>query len=220
MSVEIELTFDKTSAGRALRVMLNNSGLRMFLEGEDHDFLQLDLLVDTLTDELAAIARVSANKVLDINYMMHRVSDVVKLAQEFPDDAKCEKSASLKVFQKLARQYFNCGENETLASESLEDLPLFVSDTPEKEILIDSLALVSDLLQQSQNAASKEDSLKLGDPTTSDYTALAITKFFHGMATIRAPLAVCRHHRLFGKWQGIRFDSLLETVQRVLSHAK
>lgn len=220
MNGEIELTFDKSSAGRALRIILNKVGIKMFLEGNDDDnFTRLDELASSLADELSSIARVSADKVLDINYIMHAVSDVVKTAAKEACKATAEgKSASLNLFQELARQYFSYGENERLTGETRDDLPAFV-DFSEKEILIDSMSVLSDLMQAIQ-VTSKEDALKLDNPTTYDYTTLAITKFLQGMASVRAPLAIFRHHRLFGKWQGARFELLLETVQRLICHTK
>jgi hypothetical protein len=215
---EIELSFDKSSAGRALRIILINSGLRMFLNDEDGNFGQLDDISTRLANDLTSIATVAANKVLDINYMIRRVAEVVKTKiDEECEEGDDRKSPSLELFQELVKKYFNCRENERLARESPNELPNFVNDFSEKEILIDSIAVISDL-SQARNSQC-EDVLQLGEPTSLDYTALTVTKFFHGVATVRAPMAICRHHRLFGKWQAVRFEKLLETVQRVLAHA-
>ena len=234
---EIELTFDKTAAGTALRVVLNNSGIQMF-HGSDDDGQQLEDLASSLTEGMNSIATASANKVLDINYIMHKVADVQKSTStstkdEDEDEEKsgeedddevldldmAEKSASLARFQELTGQYFGCPQDETMTGEKPENLPCFVNKISEKDILIDAMSVVSDLAQY-PNSGVDEDALQLGNPETSDYTALAVTKFLHGMATVRAPIATCRYHRLFGKWQAIRFGTLHSTIQKVLSHTK
>ena len=227
---EIELTFDKTAAGSALRLVLNNSGIRMFHGNEDDDGQHLESLASSLAEQMNSIATASANKVLDINYIMHQVADVDKIKPQEPGEEgsadeedqedldTTEKSASLVRFQELTGQYFGCSPDTTMTGEKTENLPCFVNKFSEKEILIDAMAVVSDLMQ-STNTKDGEDTLQLSDPKVLDYTALAVTKFFHGMATVRAPIATSRHHRLFGKWQAIRFGTLLATVQKVLSHA-
>ena len=226
---EIELTFDKTAAGSALRLVLNNSGILMFRGNEDDDGQHLERMASSLAQEMNSIATASANKVLDINYIMHQVADANKSQQDTGEEESAdeedeeildvtEKSASLVRFQELAGLYFGCSPDTTMAGEKTENLPCFVNKISEKEILIDAMAVVSDLMQHTNNKGG-EDTLQLGDPKTLDYTALAVTKFFHGMATVRAPIATSRYHRLFGKWQAIRFGTLLAMVQKVLSHA-
>ena len=219
---EIELTFDKTAAGKALRLVLNRSGIHFFHGTKDDDGQQLEDLASTLTKDMNSIATASANKVLDINYIMRKVADVN--ADESCEDEDMDafdgaaKSASLVRFQGLTGQYFETPQHQSMTDENPENLPAFVTNFSEKEIQIDTMSVISDLLQISNNGAS-EDSLQLGNPATSDYTALAVTKFFHGMATVRCPMNFCRFHRFFGKWQAIRFSTLLETVQRALMHA-
>lgn len=217
---EIELNFVKTSAARALRVILNKQGLRMFLAGESNNSKGLQEVAASLAGCLASVAKVSANKALDIHYILHQISKVDEAAgSDYGKESK--KSASLELFQKLAGQYFACGENERLCGETQDDLPEFVNEISDKEILIDVFAIITDLTQGYLCGIHKsKNALKVNDPCNDDYTALAITKFFHGIATVRTPLSTYRRHRLFGKWQNIRFDKLLEAVQRVLSHAQ
>lgn len=214
-SGEIELKFDKTSAARALRIILNNKGLGLFLDEHDSpDYLES--LVNELGEQLSSITAVSANKVLDIDYMMHEVADVVaKSSAKKRSNEKGSKSASLQRFQHLVKQYFNCREGEHLSEESPEASPVFVQEFSEKEILIDSLSLISQLGKETQPSSGQE--LRLGDPETLDYTALAVTKFLHGMATVRVPYSAGYQHRLFGKWQAIRFDKLRASVYNSLA---
>jgi len=228
---DIELTFDKTAAGSSLRLVLNRSGIQLFHGSEDDDGQQLEDLASLLTEDMNSIATASANKVLDINYIMRKVSDVNrgnKIASSGDESCgdddvdnfdEAGKSASLVRFQELTGKYFETPQHQSMTEEEPENRPAFVTIFSEKEILIDAMSVISDLLQYPNNGAG-EDSLQLGNPATLDYTALAVTKFFHGIATVRSPMALCRFHRLFGKWQAIHFGTLLETVQKVLSHAK
>ena len=67
---------------------------------------------------------------------------------------------------------------------------------------------------QQQNTPEKLFVTKLGFHNT-DYTALAIAKFLHGIDSPRAPLRVFRTHPLFGKWCESQFPLILESLEKL-----
>lgn len=211
---EVELLFDKTSAGRALRIILNNEGLGLFLD-ESGSSNYIETLVNEIGDQLASIAAVSASKVLDMNYIMHEVAKVaIDSAGSSKSTTDGSKTASLKRFQQLSKKYFDCSEDERLFVESPEVMQVFVQEFSEKEILIDSLSIISQF--GTGTKIPNGGNLRLGDAETLDYTALAVTKFLHGMTTVRFPFSLAYQNPLFGKWKAIRFDKLLATVEKLL----
>jgi len=204
---EVDFVLDAAPKDRALNIRLTNAGMELFKPG--HQSLVDDLITATL-DRFTASISSCASKVLDINHMMRRVSEVDPVAR---DTQNPKKSARLAHLQELIAAYFEAeGNGMSLVTET-GDLPLFSNDVTIRELSADCQAILSHL-HDMQRAVEDGTTrlLLLGDPTVTDYTALTITKFLHGIAPASLPVAVLRQHHLFGKLQRAQFGVLLETV--------
>jgi len=163
---------------------------------------------------------------LDMHYMLDQVATSSELSTDIADDdsdsePSSNKSPSLLRFQELTRKYFAQGlQSERLSMEGL--LPESFSTIREKELKIDGLSLLRDLPPLFEQTSSDSESilppehLKLGVPATIDYTALAITKFLHGIDAPRTPYLTFRQYPLFGKWKTVQFSLIHESIRKVL----
>jgi hypothetical protein len=211
-SNELELALDTSPVGRALHVTINKQGLEVFSK-TDSDVL-IDELAESLVQKVLGAVASSANKVLDMNYIMDQVASVTKAPQKAEANLK---SSRLVRFQELMRDYFSAdglAKERSLSDESL--LPESFFKIPVKELRIDTASLLNDLPLLGKHAGVTDSaSLKIGDPTL-DYTALTIAKILHGLDTPRAPRIAFRTHPLFGKWRGVQFGALLASIEKLL----
>jgi hypothetical protein len=97
-------------------------------------------------------------------------------------------------------------------------LPKEFSTVRDEDIQIDTYALLRDLpsIHDDQSIGKYGCSLLSGDSDSTDYTAVAITKFLHGIETPRIPFLLFRNHPLYGKWRHVDFGVVLESVQNIL----
>mmetsp|Transcript_21258 Transcript_21258/g.45110 ORF Transcript_21258/g.45110 Transcript_21258/m.45110 type:complete len:380 (-) Transcript_21258:34-1173(-) len=204
-SNELEFVLDTSEMGRIFHLKISEEGFRMF-NGDDYGKMEKDL-VEALFESFSSSGNSGATKVLDMHYILDQVA---RSSTSFIDvneaPSLSKKSPSLARFQDLTKNYFGHGlETERLAVKGL--LPASFSKIREKELKIDALSLLRDLpplFQQSKNNSVPEY-LELGGPSLTDYTALAITKFLHGMDTPRTPIFTFRQYPLFGKWKALDF---------------
>ena len=182
-------------------------------------------LVDAIFESFSSSSDSGATKFLDMHYILDQVADASEARENYDHSEQkslSTKSSSLVRFQELTAKYFREGlYSDRLAVEGL--LPTSFSTIREKELKIDGLSLLRDLpplFQQNTSNKSEYDLapeyLKLGDSSRSDYTALAITKFLHGMDTPRTPFLTFRQYPLFGKWKSVDFGLVHDYILKVM----
>jgi hypothetical protein len=209
---EIELDLNTSPSGRGIHMKLTREGMNVLGEGNDS---VLDQLATDIHDRFVSTVTFGTNKVLDLNNMLQQVSKVKdKENEESADD----KSASLQLFQKLIHNYFETEGKGDIFTTNPDDLPDF-SDVSSRELSMDASSVLSHLLEV-QGSSEGPNPLQLDAPRHTDYAALAITKFLHGIAPVGTPLTVCRRHALFGRMQSVRFAVLQDAVARLLGGYK
>jgi hypothetical protein len=209
---EIELDLNTSPSGRGVHMKLTREGLNVLGEGSDS---VLDELATDIHDRFVSTCMYGTNKVLDLNNILQQVSKVKEKENEESSDPK---SASLQLFQKLIHDYFEAeGEGKSITTNP-DDLPDF-SDVSARELSMDAGSVLSHLLEV-QGSSEGPKPLQLDAPRHTDYAALAITKFLHGIAPVGTPLTVCRRHALFGRMQSVRFVVLQDAVARLLGGYK
>lgn len=209
ISGEIEFVLDTSPKDRALNVRLTNEGMCLFKAG-NHDVVN-ELAIETLNRFVSTISACTS-KVTDINHIMHCVS---KAEQEDDDDTEgSEKSASLVLFQELVGKYFEAeGQGKALAPPEETDQP-FNTEFSTRELGMDAHTILSHM-RDMHGALEGTRLLCLDDSSATDYTALTITKFLHGIAPASLPLSQLRHHHLFGRMQSVQFCVLHEAVSNL-----
>lgn len=210
---DLELALEASEKGRALHLKLTRKGLDLLVGGTEEDDGSLVEIADKLMSQFTSTATASANKVLELNFILTQVAEVSAAGDRHDEDE--EKSGSLLRFQALIRQYFEAeGNGAALASEA-DQLPDF-EDVPSVHELCVMVRSVLDQLQNTQAARKELGGLQLGDSGMADYTALTITKFLHGIAPPRTPPSLLRHHTLFGRLQSVRFSALYQAIHRLV----
>ncbi len=220
-SNELEFVLDTSENGRVFQLKISETGFRRF---KSEEFYKIEkTLVDTIFESFSSSGDSGATKFLDMHYILDQVADASEVCEDLEyskqNSFSC-KSSSLHRFQELTEKYFGKGlKSDRLSVEGL--LPTSFSTIREKELKIDGLSLMRDLPPIfQQNASNNKDLppeyLKLGDISRSDYTALAITKFLHGMDTPRTPFLTFRQYPLFGKWKTVDFRLVHDFVSKVM----
>jgi hypothetical protein len=208
-SNELELSLDTTDKGRVFHLKLSARGAAFF-RSKDFDDLAEDLTI-ALYDRFVSSIFSGAGKVLDMSYIMDEVATSC-LTSDILDTGK---STNLVRFQELVGHYFN-GKLKRDTPEFKKLLPPSFSNISEKELRSNTFSVARDLPILAKQVPDLSFATKFGDPNHSDYTALAVTKFLHGIDTPRAPYLAFRTHPLFGKWNGTEFSSVLKTVANFL----
>jgi hypothetical protein len=206
---ELELALDTTA--RALHLKVPSASFR-----------DENQVTNELCDRVSSTTTASANKVLDLNYILTQVKDTT--ANE-PNKTPGEKSASLTMFQAMIQSYFEEEGRGSCLSVNPESLPKF-SDIPAKHELIAHVRSVVTHLRDLRSALASSSSspqdhpLLLGgvdEKDESEYLALAVTKFLHGITSACVPASLFRQHALFGRLQGVRFTTLHEQVSTLFN---
>lgn len=219
-SNELEFVLDTSETGRIFQLKVSETGFGLFRR-DDYGKME-ENLVDAIFESFSSSSDSGATKFLDMHYILDQVATASELSTDGIDASEqissSDKSPSLFRFQELTGKYFGEGlESERLAIEGL--LPASFSTIREKELKIDGLSLLRDLpplFQQNSEKDPSPEHLKLGDASRVDYTALAITKFLHGMDTPRTPYLTFRQYPLFGKWKTVDFRLVHESILKVV----
>ena len=208
---ELELSFQPLSL--ALQLKVEEKGRMLFVAQEE----ALDDLAKDLTKQFSDHVRTGAQKVLDIHEILTKISEVGDdNASHGPGET--EKSARLVRFQALVKEKISGGT--TTDCDTLSVAFSTLSESDERNVAFDAASLTRDLLSacaEYLNIVDSNLSVGLCERVYPDYTALCLSKFFHGIAMVRAPLSNFAGHPLFGKWRNVRFDCILESVSRAVS---
>lgn len=205
---EIELVLDTSPRDRVLSLRLTNEGMHYF-KADNYD--TIDELINETMDRFVSTIRACASKVIDVNHIMRCVSVAGRSKIE---DSACEKSASLAMFQLLIGQYFEAEGQGKMLARDVAHLPDFNTAISFRELLADSQAVLSHLKDIHKGMPGTK-LLSIGDPTVSDYTAMIIAKFLHGIAPACMPANLLWGHHLFGKMQRFQFSVLHDAVGRL-----
>lgn len=210
-SGELELLLDGTATGRSLHVVVEPCGVE-FLAKND---ASLDELSSELARRFSANVIASAKKALDTKNILHRIASV-----DSPDVPEGGMSSSLTLFRELVEAYFE-GQDVSDATTADEELPRGVCPGMRNELRIDVSSLLRDMksFPNFQQPASSIG-LDILSPQSHDYSAMALTKFMHGLDTPRAPYAAFGRHPLYGKWRDVEFSSLMKEVEGLLDPYK
>jgi hypothetical protein len=210
-SGEIALVLDTSPKGRTLNMRLTNAGMRFFQQDDEQS---LDCLASETLARSSTTVLVGANKVLDLNYILHEVSAVANASDCL--SSVSGKSPSLIRFQELIAQYFHAeGRGENLV-DTEEESSVFC-DIPSSLPLSRDARSALHYLQQMECALEGTKMVRLGDPNSLDYTVLSVTKFLHGIASATVPLKTLRQHLLFGSLQGTRFQALAKAISNLFA---
>jgi ATP-dependent DNA helicase Q4 len=212
---ELELALDTSEKGRVFHLKITKAGVSAFV-GESYDELE-ETLTNQIYDSFLSSSRSGTNKVLDMHYILEKVSRASGNSDK-NETRDNEKSISLDTFQGLIRDYFENGFDDERQHLRSHILPKEFSTVRDEDIQIDTYALLRDLpsIHDDQSIEKYGCSLLSGDSDSSDYTAVAITKFLHGIETPRIPFLVFRNHPFYGKWRHVDFGIVLESVQNIL----
>ncbi len=220
---EIELALDLSQSGKAIHIKVEEAGRIVFLNPAEDGLNELTDSLSTLWD---SVVKPSATKVLDIADMMTRVAGATTCSGEenhqtmenaSTSEPNLDAETSQKLFHRISRNYFD-GDYSRDCFESKSELPSKFEERFVQELSYDVASLLRELTLCGKPVASGDTRcVKLNDPDFVDYSALAVTKFFHALGTRRAPVSDYGKHRLFGKWRQVRFCSLLDSVTKLLS---
>ena len=210
-SGEIDMVLDNTSKGRTLNLKLTPAGMRFF-RLEDEESLA-SLAADTLATFSSTVLAGTA-KVLDLNSILHEVSSASQDKERLNN--KMAKSPGLIRFQELIARYFEAeGRGESLAP-SQSECSVF-DHVPSKHALYRDAQSALNYLKQIEQSLEGPKMVVLGETGCSDYTALAVTKFLHGIASATERLDTLRQNPLFGCMQGTQFEKLREAIFKLLA---
>lgn len=212
-SNELELSLDTTSAGRVFHLKITEAGCKVF--GNDDDYqLHEKRLVDEIYQSFSLSSGSSADKVLDMHFILDQVSSVSQPV--FEEKEETDKSASLSRFQELTTAFFREGLQQQRLERKHELLPTSFFQVKEKELQTDVYVLLQDLPQvmASQKPHNTSDPLLFGK--TPEYSSLTIAKFLHGIESPRTPFLLCRNHPLFGKWRHVDFSLVIKAIHKIL----
>lgn len=209
---ELELALESS----AIHLRLQPNGMRLFRS--DMDEPSLVELVAKLSRQCADNVECVARKVLEIRRILHRVAAVP--SQPISPSSNSKKSTRLILFQDLVHHYLEQEKSENVddpvPTVNDSELPKGFQGQSCRELSFDVSSLVRDL-SLSKNAIGGTACVEFNDPSCSDYTALALTKFFHAIDSPRAPYLSFSRHPSFGKWRDTDFSSLLRAVTEVIS---
>jgi hypothetical protein len=201
----IEFDLQATPQNRCLQVRLSLEGMVALQHGPIED------LVNEAFDRFTATIKATSKKVLDLQVILQQVSN----SYLSPPTKLGGKSKGLELFQRLTTNYLE-GIVET--SEVSEEAPPAVCFRPPpkaEEVARDAQTALQHFLQVQLSSQTKPTGLRFGDPDSSDYTSLIITKFLHGLGLPSISAALLRHHPVFGRWQDVRFDQLYDIIYRL-----
>jgi Helicase conserved C-terminal domain len=204
---EIDFKLDTSPKSRVLHIRLTSAGMETF-RAESHTIME-DLVDETMGRFISSISS-GANKVIDINHILRSVCEV---SSKKAVSTKGTKSESLALFQSLVGKYFEAeGRGSALVDE--DSHPTFYAGFSSREISLDSQMILS-VLHDIHGGIQGTKLVSLGDPAATDYTALMIAKFLHGLVPASVPIRTARQHHLFGKMQNVRFDVLHDTITQL-----
>ncbi|CAJ1969352.1 unnamed protein product [Cylindrotheca closterium] len=207
---ELEMSLDTSDNGRVFHLRVSPRG-HLFFASNDFDDHVADL-TDTLYERFSSSIFSGASKVLDMAYILNEVGEACE-SSEVLDTGK---STNLVRFQELCQQYLD-GDLDKSVSDVKEALPSSFSNLKERDLSPDIMTVVQNLPQLATKVEKASFATVFGASDNLDYTALAVTKFLHGIDSPRAPLMTFRNHPLFGRWEGAEFSLVLEAVTKYLA---
>jgi hypothetical protein len=241
---EILLDFGSQSQGRSIHLNVNQDGLKLFnnnnIEEPDADD-PLDTLARDITLHISKQDQNRAKKVLDMHWIMQKVSSV-KACDESGKDSTTDnddddanegapiKSHRLQVLQTMIRHYFDNKEtsgNKNTFLDQDQDPTKSLLDRIEEgdfttrhllEMDVHGLLQTPTLLKPFLPSISlSHEAVRFGSNAHNlDYTVLTVTKILQGITSPRTPVLEWYQHPLWGKWRRYDFPSLLDNVHTIL----
>lgn len=211
---ELELSLNTSESGRVFHLKITESGCRVF-GSEEYNKVE-EMLTNTLYESFCSSSSSCAEKVLDMHYILDQVSEVGACRDTNEKDNNCRRSSSLVRFQELVHSFFDNGIEKERIARKHELLPKSFYTVRREELRTDTGILLREPPQMHCNQATGDsnDSPRFGEDC--DYTALALTKFLHGIESPRTPHLVARNHPLYGKWRQSNFNLILGEIQKTI----
>ncbi|KAL3909383.1 MAG: hypothetical protein SGILL_008107 [Bacillariaceae sp.] len=213
-SNELEFHLDTSEKGRIFHLKVTECGARMFA---NDDYVGLEEnLTNAIHQSFTFSSSSSAEKVLDMHYIMHQVAAATDSECD-EDDSADGKSRSLQRFQELTQTFFAEGLQSERVKLSSELLPASFYEIREKELMSDVRVLAQELpamYSDPRNDTQSSTSVVFGKSI--DYTTLAIAKFLHGIDSPRTPYLICRNNPMFGRWRETNFETVKNAVAKAL----
>lgn len=206
-SNELEMSLDTSDDGRVFHLRVSPRG-HAFFATDDFEDLVTDL-TNTLYERFSSSIFSGAGKVLDMAYIMNEVAK----ANETSDVVDTGKSTNLLRFLEVSRQYLEGGLQSSKVNEAL---PPSFSNLSKRELAADILTISQELPLLAKRVTNTTFATTFGASESLDYSALAVTKFLHGIDSPRLPSLIFRNHALFGRWERTEFSLVLEAVTQYL----
>jgi hypothetical protein len=211
-SNELELKLDTSDKGRIFNLKLNPRGVFFFTSEEEEFETHANDLVNVLYDRFSSSIFSGTGKVLDMSCIMEEVATCCKTSEIMENG----KSTNLVRFQELVEAYFSGRLEEHELDVNKQLPPSFSKVTDEKSLESDVFSTFRDLPLLAKPAPDNAFACQFALSQV-EYTALAVTKFLHGIDSPRAPLFDFRNHAMFGKWKETQFLLVLKFVEKLLS---
>lgn len=206
-SGEIELAVDTSASGRALHLQITKQGLSAF---RDPSRCELDALADEIHSRLCLTITTCADRVLAINYILQKVAET-STAHAHAYTVSSGISASLALFQDMIQSFFYKADDGNIPFLNPESLPHF-EDGPSKHELLAEVRSAFSILMSIRAASLNQNAATFTNSEASDYTALLITKYFHGIPLTAIPQSLLRNNAMYGRLQSVRFQSLYDKI--------
>lgn len=198
---DVELLFDKK--GEALQIQLFLGSDDNMFDDDNNDLAEM--LWTKCTNQVSS----NAKKVSVIDSILRQVAAITDDDDDnIDDDRDGEKSKRLKKFQELVNDELSkldkdnggdAGNSKNLdLRESKNMFPKHLPTSCCQELLYDAQAIWHFLINDA-------NCTELDVP--GDYTILTLTKFLHGIETIKTS-EFGKYHDLFGKWKTYEFESI------------
>jgi ATP-dependent DNA helicase Q4 len=207
-SGEIELMTD--ASGLAMQLQLKGTAITMFDELKHADSSGL---AETIWLHFTNHIANTASKIRRIDSILRQVA-AVKDKGILTEQGK---SLRLKMFQELATETLAGGREFEGSHIDIEELPPKVSPGSFKELKYDAQSVLNLLCtgMTPNDGLERSNSIIFDHSDFMDYTALAVTKFLHGIDSKRTA-TFSRHHPLFAKWRQHEFTSVAACVEDCL----
>lgn len=204
-SGELELKFNET--GKSIYIKMNQNGQKHFLNSNDSD----QELISFLYEYFSLQDKNQSSKVVEMYHIIRQISSV-----ESNEDAV----KSSKLFQSLIDSYFNqLASEQNLNTSSEEEILNFdEADKVSLRLLSSDVTSIMNEVQMKlpSNREYPSQQVLFGSKKNQDYTALLISKIFHGISSPSTPSQKWYGHNLWAKWRSYSFTSLHGHVVRLV----
>ncbi len=212
---ELDLNFK--DHGRSVFMKMSQEGLNYFtnrdLNDSDSSKHCLNALKISIAEYFSHHGSSKCQKVLWMYQILHQMS----LIDVRDESLAIQKSKRLHLFHKMMQNFFIDNDK----TENF-DIPDEIYNLDEKDVTTmrllsaNVMVLVQSTPISNSSCSFLPSQVEFGCSDYLDYTAILITKIFHGIPTPSKASADWYNHHLWGTWRQYNFTSLLEHVKKIL----